>query len=397
MKTKVLFPALGAARCLHAARSSRAAAALAAAFCVSSCLVPVPADVDPAVLRLELSGAASGSSAFAPSASATRATVAPFTKATVDPFDTDAYILTLTSSDGKTAFRGLWGERPHEFELAPGTYAISMLSSTFKDPSFDSPQFGDTRSVTLSEGQEADVELSVSQLNSGLRLKLDEKFVATYKDAALFLRSVAGTLAFGFGETRTAFFQPGRVVILLNNQGKTATVHSLELRPGEIMTLRLGVAENMPKAMSVTGMDVTVKVDTVRLWSFAELDWDGSSSGIDPVPSVPDAVSVNEARGMAGSKDLWVCGYIVGGDLSSRSCSFEGPFSSRTNLVIADVPGCTDRGRCMSVQLSVGDIRNALNLVDTPSLLGRQVWLRGDVVEAYYGIPGLQNLSDYRL
>ncbi len=364
MKTKVLFPVL------------RALLALAGLSGVSSCLVPVPADVEPAVLRLGLAE----------------------TRTTADPFDIGDYILSLTSSNGKTVFRGLWGNRPDEFELAPDTYAISMLSSTFKEPSYDCPQFGDTRSITLSEGQVADVELVVTQLNSGLRLKLDEKFVATYKEAALFLRSSAGTLAFGFGETRTAFFQPGRVAILLNDGGKTATVHSLELRPGEIMTLRLSIAESMPKAVMVTAVNVAVRVDTVRLWSSAEIDWGGSSTGIDdPVPMVPDAVSVSTARGMAGSKDVWVCGYIVGGDLSSKSCSFEGPFSSRTNLVLADVPACAERDRCLSVQLSAGDIRNALNLVDNPSLLGRQVWLRGDVVESYFKLPGLQNLSDYRL
>ena len=363
MKTKVLFP-------------DRAAAALAAAFCISSCLVPVPADVEPAVLRLGLAE----------------------TRATTDPFDTDNYILTLTSSDGKTAYRGLWGERPAEFELTPDTYAITMLSSTFKDPSFDSPQFGDTRSISLSEGQIADVELTVSQLNSGIRLRMDEKFTATYKDAAVFLRSSAGTLAYGFGETRTAFFQPGRVAILLNDGGKTSMVHSLELLPGEIMTLRLSVAESMPRAIPVSGVNVSVRVDTVRLWSDAEIAWDGnSSSGEDPVPTVPDAVSVSAARGMAGSKDVWVCGYIVGGDLSSKTCSFEGPFSARTNLALADVPTCTDRDRCLAVQLATGDIRNALNLVDNPNLLGRRVWLGGDVVESYFKLPGLQNLSDYRL
>ena len=51
----------------------------------------------------------------------------------------------------------------------------------------------------------------------------------------------------------------------------------------------------------------------------------------------------------------------------------------------------------MSIQLSVGDIRNAINLVDNPGLLGQRIYLKGDVVEAYYKLPGLQNLSDYRL
>ncbi len=377
MKTKVLFPAPVAAS--PAARILHVLASLSAVLCISSCLVPVPAAVEPAVLRLGLAEA-------------------PVTRATSDPLNTGDYILSLTSSAGKTVFRGLWKERPDEFELEPGSYAISMLSSTFKEPSYDSPQFGDTRSVTLSEGQEANVELVVAQLNSGLRLKLSDSFVATYKDGTLFLRSVSGTLAFGFGETRTAFFQPGKVAVMLNHSGKTFTVHSLELRPGEIMTLGLSVAESMPKAALYTGAGISVRVDTVRLWSSAEIAWNGASSGgDDTVPSVPDAVSVSTARGMAGSKDVWVCGYIVGGDLTSKSCSFEGPFSSRTNLVLADVPACTDRSRCMSVQLSVGDIRSALNLVDNPSLLGRQVWLRGNIVESYYGLPGLQNLSDYRM
>ena len=368
MKTKAFFPAC---------------ALLAALNLAPSCLAPVPAAVEPAVLRLSL--APDGESIIS-------------TKATADPFDTGSYILSITSSEGKTVFQGLWGSRPDEFELEPGSYAISMLSTPFKDPEYDCPQFGDTRSLTLTEGQVADVELSVCQLNAGIRLKLDEKFVATYKDAALFLRSAAGTLAFGFGETRTAYFQPGRVAILLNRGGKTSTVHSLELRPAEILTLRLTVAESMPRAVPVTGVNVVVRIDTVRLWSSAEIAWDGSSSGgDDPVPVVPESVSVGAARGMAGAKDVWVCGYIVGGDLSSKSCSFEGPFSSRTNLVLADVPSCKDRDKCLSVQLASGDIRVALNLVDNPSLLGRQVWLRGDVVESYYGLPGLQKLSDYRL
>ena len=58
----------------------------------------------------------------------------------------------------------------------------------------------------------------------------------------------------------------------------------------------------------------------------------------------------------------------------------------------------TDRkSECLSVQLPSGDIRDALNLVDNPHLLGRKVCLRGDIVEAYYGIPGIKNISEYEL
>ena len=342
----------------------------------TSCFSPVPAVHEPAVLRLSLSDEA-----------LTRAS---------SVYIAD-YVLSLKSLGGKSVFKGRWGECPGQFELEPGTYAVSLVSEELEGPAFDSPQYGDSRTVNLAEGQVAEVELIASQLNAGLRLQVSDAFVASYKEGSLFLRSALGTLAFGYGETRTAYFFPGPVSILLNHKGKTTVVHTVELSAAQMLTLRLGLSETMPSAVPVSGMELRVRTDTSRMWTEESFAWDGSDGSGSGSSQLPSAVSVSAARAMAGSKDVWVCGYIVGGDLSSKSCSFEGPFSSRTNLVIADVASCTDRDRCMSVQLSVGDIRNALNLVDNPSMLGRKVWLRGDVVEAYYKIPGLQNLSDYRL
>ena len=359
METKVTFLALAVSALMH-----------------SSCLSPVPAVHDPAVLRLSLSEEA-----------LTRAS---------DVFIAD-YILSLKGSGGKSVFKGRWEQCPAQFELEPGTYAVSLVSEELEGPAFDSPQYGDSRTVNLAEGQVAEVELIAGQLNAGLRLQVSDAFVASYKEGSLFLRSALGTLAFGYGETRTAYFFPGQVSILLNHKGKTTVVHTVELSAAQMLTLRLGLSETMPSAVPVSGMELRVRTDTSRMWTEESFAWDGSDGSGSGSSQLPSAVSVSAARAMAGSKDVWVCGYIVGGDLSSKSCSFEGPFSSRTNLVIADVASCTDRDRCMSVQLSVGDIRNALNLVDNPSMLGRKVWLRGDVVEAYYKIPGLQNLSDYRL
>jgi hypothetical protein len=56
-----------------------------------------------------------------------------------------------------------------------------------------------------------------------------------------------------------------------------------------------------------------------------------------------------------------------------------------------------DKDVCLSVQLSSGDLRDALNLVDNPQNLHRKVYLRGDIVDAYYGIPGIKNVSEYVL
>lgn len=40
-------------------------------------------------------------------------------------------------------------------------------------------------------------------------------------------------------------------------------------------------------------------------------------------------------------------------------------------------------------------MRDALNLVEHPELLGKKVYLKGDLETAYYGIPAIKNLKDY--
>ena len=63
--------------------------------------------------------------------------------------------------------------------------------------------------------------------------------------------------------------------------------------------------------------------------------------------------------------------------------------------MLASKSSCREKDDCISVQLNSGKIRDALNLVDNPSLLGKKIYLKGDIVEAYYGIPGVQAISEY--
>ena len=113
--------------------------------------------------------------------------------------------------------------------------------------------------------------------------------------------------------------------------------------------------------------------------------------------SISDALTVSQATASAGEEDVWVSGYIVGGDLTSSSASFETPFTSRTNILLGSRSSASDRSSCLSVSLQSGYIRDELNLVDNPFLLGRKVCIKGDIVEAYYGLPGLKNLTDFEL
>ena len=70
---------------------------------------------------------------------------------------------------------------------------------------------------------------------------------------------------------------------------------------------------------------------------------------------------------------VWVSGYIVGGDLTQANASFTPPFSSNTNLVLGPRSSSSSRSSCLAVSLPKGDVRDALNLVDHPELLGKAV------------------------
>ena len=86
----------------------------------------------------------------------------------------------------------------------------------------------------------------------------------------------------------------------------------------------------------------------------------------------------------------------MGGNLTSTSARFDPPFTSKTNLLIGPRSTIMDRESGMSVSLPASSIRDDLNLVDHPDLLGRKIMLKGDIVEAYFGLPGIKNITEYK-
>lgn len=303
--------------------------------------------------------------------------------------DTNDFILTVTGSSGRVIYEGTYGAAPEVIITDPGSYTVGAVSRTFSEPLFDAPQYGDTQVVTVSAGKTANVVLECSQQNAGVKLNINSDFLVSYPNGSLFLKSSKGKLLYGYSEKRTAFFLPGAVSLVINEgaEDKILFTRNLEAQQMLVVNVSAGVSEATEGAVSIS-------VDTCRNWT-SENYVIGSGSS-DRGDEIGNAMTVTQARGNAGANDVWVYGYIVGGDLSSSRCSFTPPFSSRTNIVIAAKSSCSDKQACMSVQLSQGDIRDALNLVDHPDNLGRQIYLKGDIVSSYYGIPGLQSLSEYK-
>lgn len=304
--------------------------------------------------------------------------------------DTSDFLLTLVDSKGKVIYEGSYGDSPEAFSLSSGSYTVKVISEKFSKPSFSSPQFGDEQCVVIPSGKTVNLELVCRQINSGIRLLIDSAFLECYPDCVLLLKSSKGRLVYGYSERRIAYFSPGEVSLVMN-EGKTDKVlMTRELKACEILEIKVGVASGT----SGQNSSMSMEIDTLRVWKSDEYVIGGGSGKGD---GAYDALTVTEALASVGEEDVWVCGHIVGGDLSSSSASFEKPFDSRTNILLGPRSSTDDKESCLSVQLSSGSIRSALNLVDNPELLGRKVCLRGDIVEAYYGIPGLKNLTDFEL
>ncbi len=304
--------------------------------------------------------------------------------------DTSAFLLTITDSSGKDIYDGSFGDSPQKIPVEAGTYYVSVRSRLFSKPEFSAPQYGDDQCVVVTAGRETDVRLSCRQVNSGIRLLIGPDFLENYPDGLLYVSSEDGKLLYSYRERRIAYFKPGEVSVMLSSGGGESQVFSRILEPREILSLSIAAPPAAPSGK------LSIAVDTTRTWTDESFTL-GGSSGAGSGSTVESALDVVQARGAAPAEDVWVYGYIAGAFKSSSNISFSAPYPSATNLAISSRPSVSDKDACLSVELRKGALRDELNLFDHPDLKGRKLFLRGTLVESYYGIPGLKAVTDWFL
>ena len=304
--------------------------------------------------------------------------------------DTNDFYLKVLKSTGETIYDGPYGGCPEVLDVSPGSYSVSVRSAEFSKPAFDYPVFGDDQCVVVSSGGHAYVNLVCTQVNSGVRLDISQDFKSSYSDAVLFLKSASGSLMYSFAEKRTAYFMSGTVSLLMSRGAVDNVLTVKELGPSEMLLLKV----RSPALVSGSDCGMTISVDTARVWLSQDC-----LVGSDDSPGMEndDALTISDAQKAVGRENVWVSGYIVGGDLTSSSASFLAPFKSASNILIGPRSSVSDKASCMSVQLPDNEVREALNLVSHPGLLGRRVCLKGDIVASYFGICGIKNTVEYML
>lgn len=307
--------------------------------------------------------------------------------------DTNAFLLYVTDQSGKDIYKGQYGNSPENILVGAGTYNIRAVSEEFSKPAFSAPQWGDEQYVKVESGKVANVRLVCRQMNSGIRLKISSSFLIEYPDAALLLKNKDGSLLYSYNETRVAYFNPGPVELVMSRGGVDEVLLERTLSEREILQLNINTTSSGTSQKSY----VSIAVDTCRNYTSDVLTLGQNGSGIQKGQDITNAYTITQARSAVGEKDVWVGAYIVGGDLTSKTISFEPPFSSSSNLAIGSRSSTSTRDKCIAVQLPSGNVRDELNLADHPEMLGRFVYLHGDIVSSYFGLVGLKNVDDYSL
>ena len=318
--------------------------------------------------------------------------------------DTNDFILQVTDAGGKVLYEGAYGESPESLLVDAGSYTVAVHSAEFTAPGFARPVYGDEQVVLVKAGASVTVRLNCILENAGVRLQVAPDFLTSYPDGVLYLKAGDTRLMYGYSEKRIAYFKPGPVSLILYNLGADEVLLTRTLEARTILTLSISA----PHGGASVSSSITVAVDTAKVWNHetyviggggsGSSSGGGSQGGNDHGAELDNAYSVSQAASHVGEDGVWVYGYIVGGDLSTAGTTVKtSKITKATHLAIAARSSVTAKSSCVAVELPKGAIRDALNLVDHPDLIGSRVYLNGSIVASYFGTTGLKSTSDHVL
>ena len=322
--------------------------------------------------------------------------------------DTNDFILKVTDAKGKVLYEGSYGDSPESLLVDAGSYTVSVHSIEFTAPGFSRPVYGDEQVVVVKAGAVVTVRLNCILENAGVRLNVAPDFLTSYPDGVLFLKSGDTRIMYSYSEKRIAYFKPGTITLILNNLGADEILLTRTLDARTILTLNISA----PYGGTANTSSISIAVDTAKVWSQESYVIGGGGSGSDSGGSgssggsgdddyaaeIDNAYSVSQAPDHVGEDEVWVFGYIVGGDLSTAGTTVKtSKLTKATHLAIAARSSVTAKASCVAFEIPKCAIRDDLNLVDHPDLIGSRVYLKCSIVASYFGTTGLKSVSDYVL
>ena len=297
------------------------------------------------------------------------------------------YLISISDKNNATVVSGLFRTIPDPVVLEPGTYSVMALSEEMGAPAFDKPVYGSTVEVGVVASVKHTLQMICTQVNAGLRIVYDAGFKERYNTYSVTVTGENGTLSYQKEEARTGYFAPGALQIKLLVEGEDPVQLSKNVIARDMLVLTVLAPSHTPGTSG--SIELQLSIDTSRVWRREEWRPDAASNdGTTP----ETAYTVAQAQLLTSANNVWVCGYIVGGDASNTAFRTAPPFTANSNLVIADSPLEQVRANCMAVELpsSPASLRANFGMpANGANLLGRRAWFRGNV-EVYFGHPGMR-------
>ena len=301
------------------------------------------------------------------------------------PFEN--YLIGITDKSGFTVISGAYSAIPDPVILDPATYTVTALSEQMGAPTFEKPVYGSTVDVGVVAGVKNTVQMVCTQMNAGLKIVYNTDFKNQYNVYSVKVTGEDGVLTYQQDELRTGYFAPGTLQIVLSIEGEEPVQVSKNVIARDMLVLTVLAQEANPQEKG--SIELNFSVDTTQIWRREEWKLGGSANdGLTP----ETAYTIAEAQLLGTANNVWVCGYIVGGDASTSAFKAEPPFTANSNLVIADSPLELVRANCMAIELptSPASLRATFGMpANGAELLGRRSWFRGNI-ETYFGHLGLR-------
>ena len=277
--------------------------------------------------------------------------------------------------------------------LSTASKGVSTVSISVGETSYLADQSLTTTATDYSCTGTASGELQISLANTGEKAMYIKSIKVEYGDASAPSIS-ADDIDFGSAN-------------LANTNTQTLAVTGENLTDAITATLKEGSAFSVAGSLTATGGTLTITLtataegtytDVLTLKSGAatkEVNISAKAVALQGVGTEENPYTVSDVFKLNNPKDkpaAWVKGYIIGAVKSGYDNLQTSEITEASNLVLADDPTATTNYICVQL-VSKSIVRESLNLVDHPNLMGAQVAING-TLEAYFNNPGVKSPTE---
>jgi hypothetical protein len=310
--------------------------------------------------------------------------------------DSNSFTLIVKRVEGYIVYNGRYGDRPANMVLVAASYDVSVFSRPFSAPQFDAPCYSDSKTVVVEKDKVTNLQFLCRQSNGAVLLSFTPEFKSRFGLWSTVLSDAAGSVVYPYSENRYLYMNPGEITVRLKQSAVPGDSSGVLLTRRTLLPREM-VAINLHSSSGDTGggeggASTKIVIDTSSIWVKESMVIgnlrDGSSKEL--------ALNPEELTGYAGLKGIWVCGYIAG-YLTTSSLITTAPFDVETNIAIALTPGESLKSKCAGIALPTGSIREALNLKSKPGNLGKKIWVKGTITDSYFGIRGVNSVTEFAM